>query len=111
VVEFRRQNELERAAILRPPRLGGLVTEPQDPSGSADSFKEFVGELRAVDETVKQKRIKLTGESTHIVQVQDAILEDIVRPLYGRNVRVTVRVERRRGKVAYVMVGVPLEVD
>ncbi|MCA9577724.1 MAG: tetratricopeptide repeat protein [Polyangiales bacterium] len=69
------------------------------------------GELRGVDETTPRNTIKilLSGANATAVSVQvgDAVMEDIVRPLYGRVVRVTVATVGKQHK----LIGVPELVD
>ena len=70
---------------------------------------EVEGELRAADETKRARTIgilKATGEVVQII-VSDNLLEDIVRPHYGRRVRITA--VPKGGKLR--MTGVPTPLD
>lgn len=87
----------KRSADERPtkaPRLG-------------PALETFTGALRAADETTRKNTIKLQlrdSPSTVVsIEVADAVMEDIVRPLYGRVVRVTVETQGTRRR----LVGVP----
>lgn len=68
------------------------------------------GEICAADETLKRKSIKLVQADAVVipVEVSEALLEDIVRPFYGRLVRLQV-VPAARGWRR--MVGVPELLD
>jgi hypothetical protein len=71
------------------------------------ALETFTGALRAADETTTKNTIKLllvdAPSTTVSIDVGDAIMEDIVRPLYGHVVRVTVQTQGKRRK----MIGVP----
>jgi hypothetical protein len=74
---------------------------------SGPALETFQGQLRAADETTNKNTIKLLlGDApyeTVSIDVGDAVMEDIVRPLYGHVVRVTVQTQGKRRK----MIGVP----
>lgn len=56
------------------------------------------GEIRAADQTEGRNTIKLTSENSPrgtTIHVSEALLEDIVRPYFGRRVRVHLRVGPR----------------
>ena len=81
-------------------------------AGRGDTTTEtMVGELRGADETATTNTIKLRLaapiDATVSIQVTDAAMEDIVRPLYGRLVKVTVS---KRGKTRSLL-GAPSAVD
>ncbi len=93
-------------------RLRELTREGRPARRSDDATTEvLVGELRGADETTASNTIKLQlvepAGATVLIQVGDAAMEDIVRPLYGRLVTVTVR---KRGKKR-VLVGAPAAVE
>ncbi len=85
--------------------LKGLPTQER-PTGDGDSDGEtvsVVGELLAADGTTRQSRIKLVpseGGKALTIAVADALLEDIVRPYFGRRVRA--RLQKRTTKKGLV---------
>lgn len=81
-------------------------TEPRSQMRDVGERKtrELVGELRAADETGSKRTIKIAdGLRSHTVVVRDAVMEDIVRPLYGERVRATVKTVGKR----WELVGLP----
>ena len=92
VVRLRKRSANEGPA--KAPRLG-------------PALETFKGPLRAADETTNKNTIKLLlGDApykTVSIDVGDAVMEDIVRPLYGHMVRVTVQTQGKLRK----MIGVP----
>src|SRR5699024_10370430 len=88
----------------RPVELPASTTET--------SIIEIEGELRGADETGKKNTITLLPESSDLkkvtIEVTDAVMEDLVRPLYGRLVRVRAhQITNNRGKTRYTMHGTP----
>lgn len=96
---------------LATPSPGGVT--PTATSGDAEpTWHVFEGELRGVDETQKHRKIKLirSDSTTVSIEADEAVLEDIVRPMYGHHVRVRARRELRGTRAVLVMIGVPEEI-
>lgn len=73
------------------------------PPGTEGQF--VVGEIRAADQTGGRNTIKLTNEDAPdgiTVHVSEALLEDIVRPYFGKRVRVHLSQKKRRRELLAV---------
>lgn len=68
----------------------------------------LIGELRAADKTGAKSTIKIDdGNRSTTVVVRNAVMEDIVRPFYGKRVQITVQ---QKGK-SLELVGMPEPAD
>jgi hypothetical protein len=105
----RRRNRHGEWAAPRGPSAQALSERegPAKAPRSGPALETFQGQLRAADETTNKNTIKLLlGDApyeTVSIDVGDAVMEDIVRPLYGHMVRVTVQTQGKLRK----MIGVP----
>jgi hypothetical protein len=82
--------------------LGELPQHHHSEETESDAVREvLVGELLAADGAIKQPKIKLVplrGGAAIQVRVDAALLEDIVRPYFGRRVRLKVSTTKLPGR-------------
>ena len=94
--------------------IHNLVLKPlpaPTPTASAGDGErvEVVGELLAADATLKTSRIKLVpsdGARPLSIAVDDAILEDIVRPYFGHRVRAILFKKKKPRRTEYRLVDI-----
>lgn len=98
---------------LAPVRIRPRATLTRGLSTSNSQVLTFVGVIRAVDETGQHNTIKLIVDNgaPMTFEVNEAVMEDIVRPYYGQ--RVTVQGYQKGTKNRWVLTGGPeiAEVD